>query len=584
MPTGIKLNEKQTIAFGLMAEGKSVFLTGPGGVGKTALIKLFWDRYYLDRKIAITSTTGTSALLIQGTTIHSYLGIGTGAGTTESMVMKIQKMKWLRDRWLSLKCLVIDEISMLDPDVWDKLEHVARIIRRSPHPWGGIQLVISGDFLQLPCVGTDQFCFQASSWNRCLPNTVYLTEIIRQKDQIFQRCLNSIRVGDITEEVTKTLLTRVGAQIINKYNITPTKLYSTNYEVDHVNNIELDKLGADGRQFYEYNMNFATKVKGNLFDKFKKHCNAQEIVQLCVGAQVMLLKNLDMESGLVNGSRGVITEFYEDDTPVVRFLNGVVRAIEVATWDVMENEKCVLTMEQIPLKAAYAISIHKSQGCSLDCVEIDLGNIFENGQAYVALSRVKSLQGLSLVDVSFEKIRAHPMAVEYYNSLLADSSPPKHPRRACSPTRRLHSDGNVTWTSSSCAHIEGILSPDNTLCREVLDEISPQSKDVPSVASTPGGDVVINRMDPIPFLSADDGSLHRVSGYRDLEESIFYPPKKTGVKWTANDDLWLCKVRSHPIEVIAKKSDRSVGAIRSRLKHLDDSKHSAFKRLNDKNP
>jgi ATP-dependent DNA helicase PIF1 len=414
MSLSIKLNNNQTFAMKLMIEGKSVFLTGPGGVGKTALIKHFWQKCHLDKNIAITSTTGTSALLIEGTTIHSYLGIGTGTGTIESIVMKIHKTKWLRDRWIALKCLVIDEISMLDPDVWDKLENIARIIRHSIRPWGGIQLVISGDFLQLPCVGTDKFCFQAKSWDLCLPYTIYLTEIIRQKDQLFQRCLNSIRLGDITQEVSDTLLSRVGATIVNKYDIIPTKLYSTNNEVDYINNIELDKLGSDGRQFYEYTMEFLTDIKQIFIDKFKKNCNAQEIVQLCVGAQVILLKNLDIESGLVNGSRGVITKFYED-TPIVTFLNGIVREIELATWDIMENEKCILRMTQIPLKAAYAISIHKSQGCSLECVEIDLANIFEYGQAYVALSRAKSLEGLSLTRVSLEKIIAHPLAVEYYN-------------------------------------------------------------------------------------------------------------------------------------------------------------------------
>jgi ATP-dependent DNA helicase PIF1 len=423
MSLSIKLNKKQSIAMKLMIEGKSVFLTGPGGVGKTALIKYFWQQCHLDKNIAITSTTGTSALLIQGTTIHSYLGIGTGTGTIESIVMKINKTRWLRDRWIALKCLVIDEISMLDPDIWDKLENIARIIRHSIRPWGGIQLVISGDFLQLPCVGTDKFCFQAKSWDQSLPYTIYLTEIIRQKDQLFQRCLNSIRLGDITQEVSDTLLARVGAPIVNKYNIIPTKLYSTNNEVDYINNIELDKLATEGRQFYEYTMEFTTDIKYIFIEKFKKNCNAQEIVQLCLGAQVILLKNLDIESGLVNGSRGVITKFH-DDTPIVTFLNGIVREIEIATWDVMENEKCILSMTQIPLKAAYAISIHKSQGCTLDCVEIDLANIFEYGQSYVALSRAKSLEGLSLTRVSLEKIMAHPLAVEYYSKLREDYASP----------------------------------------------------------------------------------------------------------------------------------------------------------------
>ena len=413
----MQLNEKQTIAFTLMKEGKNVFITGPGGVGKTALIKKFKNDQTNYINIAITSTTGTSALLLNGTTLHSFLGIKTGSGSIESMVMDIQKKSHVRKKWKTVDCLIIDEISMLDPDLFDKLEHMARIIRKNTKPFGGIQLVVSGDFLQLPCVGTNNFCFQAESWDRCIVNTIYLTDIIRQRDTDFQICLNSIRLGTITPNVKATLLSRMGAVCTNKYNIIPTKLYSSNYEVEYINNIELDNLSRDGRQFYEYTMNIQSN-SSFATERIKKNCNAQEEVQLCVESQVMLLKNIDIDSGLVNGSRGIITEFIED-LPSVRFLNGVERIIDISTWDILDNDnKCISTITQIPLKVAYAISIHKSQGCSLDCVEIDLGNIFEYGQAYVALSRVKSLQGLSVVNINFDKINAHLNAVEYYNSLL----------------------------------------------------------------------------------------------------------------------------------------------------------------------
>ena len=416
----MQLNEKQTIAFTLMKEGKNVFITGPGGVGKTALIKKFKNDQSKYINIAITSTTGTSALLLNGTTLHSFLGIKTGSGSIESMVMDIQKKSHARKKWKTVDCLIIDEISMLDPDLFDKLEHMARIIRKNTKPFGGIQLVVSGDFLQLPCVGTNNFCFQAESWDRCIVNTIYLTDIIRQSETDFQICLNSIRLGTITPNVKDTLLSRMGAVCTNKYNIIPTKLYSSNYEVEHINNIELDNLSRDGRQFYEYTMNIQSN-SSFATERIKKNCNAQEEVQVCVDAQVMLLKNIDIDSGLVNGSRGIITEFIED-LPLVRFLNGVERIIDISTWDILDNDnKCISTITQIPLKVAYAISIHKSQGCSLDCVEIDLGNIFEYGQAYVALSRVKSLQGLSIVNINFDKINAHPIAVEYYNSLLENT-------------------------------------------------------------------------------------------------------------------------------------------------------------------
>jgi ATP-dependent DNA helicase PIF1 len=414
----LKLNEKQNIAFSYMVQGKNIFLTGPGGTGKSAIIKLFKKLYNHSKVIAMTSTTGTSALLLNGTTLHSYLGIGTGSDSIDKLVDKITKWKWLRDRWCNLKCLIIDEISMLDPDLFDKLENIARIIRRNSIAFGGIQLILSGDFLQLPCVGTDKFCFQAQSWELCIDHTIYLTEIIRQGDSVFQNCLNNVRLGNITPEVIDILESCKGKVLNNSFGIIPTKLYSTNYDVDRFNDIELDKLSQDGRQFYEYTMDI--KLQGNnrinVAEKYKKYCNAPEELQLCKGAQVILLKNLDMPNGLVNGSRGVILSFI-DDFPLVKFLNGMEILITPELWEIKENDKVIMYMEQIPLKVAYALSIHRGQGCSLDYVQVDLSNIFEYGQSYVALSRVKNLSGLSIIDIIYEKIRAHPIAVEYYQNL-----------------------------------------------------------------------------------------------------------------------------------------------------------------------
>ena len=219
----IKLNHKQTIAFNLLQKGENIFITGPGGVGKSALIKIFKDKCSSKtRNIVVTST---SALILNGTTMHSYLGIRTGTGSIESMVVDIQKKPHVSKKWRTINCLIIDEISMLDPDLFDKIEHMARIIRKNSKPFGGIQLVVSGDFLQLPCVGTNKFCFQAESWSYCLPNTVYLTEIVRQRETDFQKCLNNIRMGLLTSDVRDLITSRVGVSCINKYDIIPTKLY-----------------------------------------------------------------------------------------------------------------------------------------------------------------------------------------------------------------------------------------------------------------------------------------------------------------------------------------------------------------------
>lgn len=358
----LRLRPKQEQAYFYMAQGKNIFITGAGGVGKSALIKTFMKTYQYSKKIALTSTTGTSALLLNGTTIHSYLGIGYGNGSVESLVKKICSWKWLYNRWSDVECLIIDEISMLDPDLFDKLEEIARCIRHNDKPFGGIQLILSGDFCQLPCVGTNKFCFEAKSWNKCIIHTVYLNEIIRQSDRIFQEVLNKVRIGIIDNQVKNILNKRIGIKLENDYGIKPTKLYSTNFKVDNVNNEELDILAEDGRQFYEYLMDIVVQSQVNnkheVKQKFYKNCNVPEVLQLCIGAQVMLLKNLDVTNGLANGSRGVVINFI-GDIPIVRFLNGVERIIDYDTWEVTENDKKILCAHQIPLKVAYAISIHK---------------------------------------------------------------------------------------------------------------------------------------------------------------------------------------------------------------------------------
>ena len=414
------MKKKQIEAISLLERGHSVFVTGPGGVGKTAVLKTFVRG--CGHKVAITSTTGTSALLLDGTTLHSYLGIGLGKDKVRVLVTRILSQNWLRNRWRQLECLVIDEISMMHPDLFDKLENIARIVRKNSKPFGGIQLALSGDFLQLPCVGTMYFCFQAKSWNKCIQHVIYLDQIIRQRDRRFQKCLNSVRLGDLTNKVRDILNSRVGIKLQNSHGIKPTKLYAKNIDVHRENDAELDILAEAGAEFYVYEMDITMhkvgKRKKFLVNKFKKNCPVDERIELCVDAQVMLVKNIDLPSGLANGSRGIVTGFTSAGFPKVRFLNDQEYVIGMESWKMDEHNKKILTAFQIPLRVAYAISIHKSQGCSLDYTQIDLSNIFEFGQAYVALSRVKSLKGLSIVGINYDYIQADPVAVEYYRKLL----------------------------------------------------------------------------------------------------------------------------------------------------------------------
>jgi ATP-dependent DNA helicase PIF1 len=415
-----ELTKSQLQAYNAMISGKNIFLTGSAGSGKTYLIKLFVKNFKNFIKIAVTSTTGTSALLINGTTLHSFLGIGYGDGTVEVLYNKITKFNWLVKRWNELNCLIIDEISMLKPELFDKLEELARLIRKNDKFFGGIQLILSGDFCQLPAIGTSYFCFEAESWEKCINETIYLNEIIRQTDNTFQDILCKLRLGIVDDNVKQILNSCINKPLENDYGIKPTKLFSLNRQVDELNEYELDKLSENGCDFYEYKMEMVVlKITDSplaIKQKFLKNTIFNEEIQLCIGAQVMLLINLDLGRGLANGSRGIITEFISD-FPVVKFLNGEERIIDFHTWEIEENGKPILRVKQIPLKIAFAISIHKVQGNTLEYAEMDLSNVFEFGQAYVALSRVLSLDGLSIKDINYDLIKAHPKAVEYYSKI-----------------------------------------------------------------------------------------------------------------------------------------------------------------------
>lgn len=420
MSSRIILRHQQEQALQAMKDKKNIFITGAGGVGKTALIKHFTKLYQNVKTIAVTSTTGTSALLINGTTLYSYLGIGLGKGTAESICSYLYKRPFIRKRWVDLQVLVIDEVSMLSPNLFDKLEEIARVIRHSTAPFGGIQLILSGDFLQIPCIDSNQFCFQSEKWDECVNEIFYLDEIIRQSDPIFQNCLNDIRLANFPTHVVEIIESRVGAILQNDHGIIPTKLFPLNKNVNYINNKELDNLIQEGGECLQYELEITVhpgiKNKQLVINKFETNFIAPSILQLCVGAQVMLLYNLDLQRKLANGSRGVVTRFV-NDMPVVKFLNGIEQIIDYHTWEIEENDVKQLSATQIPLKLAYSISIHKSQGSSLDYAEIDLSNIFEYGMAYVALSRVKSLEGLSIINIDWDKIKANPDAVEFYKNL-----------------------------------------------------------------------------------------------------------------------------------------------------------------------
>lgn len=416
----LTLTPDQQKAIEIIKSGKNVFITGPGGVGKGEIIR-YYKRICL-QTIAVTSMTGVSALLIEGNTLHSWAGIGLGTKTVIELVKKIKGSNALRNRWKNVKVLVIDEISMMSPLLFEKLEEIARIVRGNDEPFGGIQLILSGDFAQLRPIDSDKYCFESERWSVCIDEIVYLQEIIRQTDPIFQNCLNEIRLGIITDDTINILQSRVKAKLKVLPGLRPTRLYSKRLDVNTINEYELSKISDPVHEYDDKvviipnkNKAISQQYRQFLIDKIHKSCRVLSKLRLAKNAQVMLLTNLDQDANLVNGSRGVVEDFDEAGYPIVKFANGIITAIHPHSWTLEDENNVIVEKVQVPLMLAWAATIHSSQGSSLDLVAVNIGqSIFEYGQAYVALSRVRTLEGLRIVDLDCKRINCHPKVKEFY--------------------------------------------------------------------------------------------------------------------------------------------------------------------------
>ncbi len=427
----VNLTSSQISAFTAISEGKNIFLTGEAGTGKTFLInkvRQLANKQHIN--IAVTAMTGTAAYLLNGTTLHSWASIGLGRGSTEQLIEKIAKSAKARHKWRTTQILVIDEISMMLPEILDKLEEIGRRFANPDRPFGGIQVILIGDFLQLPPVPDSKdkesggFAFQAKCWSSLIKQTVVLTEVIRQQDPVFRKCLSEIRVGRVSSETKQLLKARINMDLGNQ-EIMATRIYPYKYSVDTINKNSLVKLNAPLRK---YQLTYSISIHGKKIPSesetgnyelknILKHVPCEETLSLCLGAQVMLISNLDGEAGLVNGSRGVVIKIGENG-PEVKFLNGIVREICQHEWVQNMEDGSVLTVKQYPLILAWAITVHKSQGASLDLAEIDVGStIFAYGQAYVALSRVRSLEGLRLIAFDEKKVKANPTVLDFYHKM-----------------------------------------------------------------------------------------------------------------------------------------------------------------------
>jgi len=438
----MNFSNEQKIAFNKYIQRENIFITGPGGTGKSTLIKeIQLDATKRGFNIQVCALTGCAAVLLQckAKTIHSWSGIGLGNGPIYSTMKKVSGNRYKKKIWKEIDILIIDEVSMMSQKLFELLDSIGKEIRKNNKPFGGIQVIFLGDFYQLPPVGdkddpdTTRYCFESILWNRTfeMENIVQLKKIFRQTDETYTKILNQLREGRIKQSSNKILLGLVGKKINADTVILPTKLFPTRNKVDAINNYEMDKLGTEEVEyklkymrsipFTENNFPSVSVTPEKIENELSSiHSNliCNDTVKLKIGAQVMCIVNIEVPDGemICNGSQGIIIKFSSSKLPVVKFTNGIEMEMKYHTWqsEIIPG----IGVTQIPLILAWALTIHKSQGATMDTAEIDVGSgIFECGQTYVALSRVKSLEGLYLSSFDPNKILINKKVRKFYDEL-----------------------------------------------------------------------------------------------------------------------------------------------------------------------
>lgn len=434
----MELSCEQEAVFNNFKQKENIFMTGPGGSGKSFLIKLIYDWCKKNNKDAqVCALTGCAAILLQcrAKTVHSWAGIGMASGEAIDIVARVANNKFKKKNWMFTDVLIIDEVSMMSAKLLNILDAIGKKVRKNDRPFGGIQLLFSGDFYQLPPVGDNediesrQFCFESPLWNTIFHKEISLKKIFRQSDQTYAAILNQIREGKLFKSGFNQLQSRL-IECKDEL-IKPTKLMPRRIDVNKINENEMNKLETEEKTYQMkiaernlFNINTEQQEKlANIspqqidyeLESLKSSVMTDENIKLKIGSQVMCVINLDTESDnpIINGSCGIVIGF-NNEFPIVKFQNKQTRTIDYHVWE-SEHIKGI-GIKQIPLILAWAITIHKAQGATLELAEIDIGSgIFECGQSYVALSRVKDINGLYLTAFNPQKIKVSKKVKDYYN-------------------------------------------------------------------------------------------------------------------------------------------------------------------------
>ena len=382
---------KQKQALDILKAGKNVYITGPAGSGKTYVLREYIE-YLKNRDIGfgITASTGIAATHIGGVTIHSWSGIGIREFLSPSHIEELIQKEYLYKRYKKTQVLIIDEISMLSATMLDSLDRLCQAMKQSAEPFGGMQIVLSGDFFQLPPISRDtavQFAYKSQAWKQADIRICYLDEQWRQREAGLQNILLEIRAGEISDESRELLAEQATEKDFG--HIIPTRLFTHNRDVDVLNEKELEKIDGEVFEYYMHSKGRASLVEG-----LRKSILAPEVLRLKKNATVMFVKN-NVEAGYVNGTIGTVIDF-DQGVPIVKTKSGNTIEVEETEWSIEENDKVLAQVTQLPLRLAWAITVHKSQGMTLDAAEIDLSEAFVPGQGYVALSRLRDLDGLVL--------------------------------------------------------------------------------------------------------------------------------------------------------------------------------------------